>query len=330
MRTGFFAGWTNVNLANPQPMKTRFRLLPTLSMIALLVFITGGRTQAANAERREHKELPVAKAGTLTFKAMVGSIEIRTANQEQVTFDSVIKRGGWGLSLPSDLIELVEFHYETSGADAKIEVKWKANRGPRFSNLNVRHTLIVPTHYNVDVSTAGGSIQSDNIGGNVVAATSGGRIQLSKVGGQVKARTSGGSIALEKALGDADLRTSGGSIKVGLVDGRVNASTSGGSISVEGAKGNLRARTSGGSVSASVASQINSPLELSTSGGSIRLTVPSDFRADLDASTSGGGVSCDLPVDGSVKRNFIRGKLNGGGPQVTLRTSGGSVRVSTH
>jgi hypothetical protein len=38
-------------------------------------------------------------------------------------------------------------------------------------------------------------------------------------------------------------------------------------------------------------------------------------------------VDCELPVDGASKRNSIHGKVNGGGPKVTLHTSGGSIKV---
>ena len=42
-------------------------------------------------------------------------------------------------------------------------------------------------------------------------------------------------------------------------------------------------------------------------------------------------MASDLPVttvtQGDVKKNELRGKINGGGPLITAHTSGGSVRL---
>ena len=50
---------------------------------------------------------------------------------------------------------------------------------------------------------------------------------------------------------------------------------------------------------------------------------------DVDAHTSGGKVIFDLPitVHGSNSRNELRGELNGGGPLLKLRSSGGSIKL---
>ena len=55
----------------------------------------------------------------------------------------------------------------------------------------------------------------------------------------------------------------------------------------------------------------------------------SDLRFDVDAKTSGGQVRTDLPlsVRGTVSKTKVQGELNGGGPKLVLRTSGGSIRI---
>ena len=49
----------------------------------------------------------------------------------------------------------------------------------------------------------------------------------------------------------------------------------------------------------------------------------------MDAATSSGGVRSDIPVEfeGKPRRNVLNGVVNGGGPRVKLRTSGGSISV---
>jgi hypothetical protein len=51
------------------------------------------------------------------------------------------------------------------------------------------------------------------------------------------------------------------------------------------------------------------------------------IAVDVDASTSGGRVRSEFDVDGRVKRTSIRGRINGGGPELKMKTSGGSVSI---
>lgn len=283
---------------------------------------------AVGSEHKEHKVLPAEAGGSLTFSAVSGSIEIKTHDEDEVIYDAELKAGGW-FGGGAKVIEQLEFVYEQSDGDVKIAMKWKNGKQPRHANLNGHHTLLIPARYNVDVKTAGGKIKGKNIDGTVAAHTSGGSIRFGKVNGEVKVRTSGGSITIEDIEGSAEARTSGGSITVGNVDGSVTADTSGGGIKIGSVAGEIKGKTSGGSISAALIHQISRPVELRTSGGSIRLTVPDDFQADLSANTSGGKVSCELPVKGTVAKRSIDGKINGGGPKVSLRTSGGGIQISS-
>jgi len=58
-----------------------------------------------------------------------------------------------------------------------------------------------------------------------------------------------------------------------------------------------------------------------------RIMAPKQYNLDLN--TSGGEVECDLPVtmQGKFGESKLRGKLNGGGPLLTLRTSGGDIEL---
>lgn len=299
-----------------------------LAALCAAILLTANAVPTVAAERHEQKELPASAGGTLTFKTVSGSIDIKAHDQDKVVYDAVLKPGGGWLGGGSSAVENIEFAYENTGGNVVINMKWKDGKKPRNASLNARHTLLVPARYNLDVHTAGGKIQGTDINGTVKAHTSGGGIEFGKVRGPIQAHTSGGSITLEDIDGNADVETSGGNIRIGNVRGDVAADTSGGSITVGEVSGEMKGHTSGGSITAALATQITKPLQLNTSGGSINLSVPPDFKADLNASTSGGSVSCELPLQGTVKRSSIKGQVNGGGPQVTLSTSGGSIKVA--
>ncbi len=304
-------------------------LTQTLAAALTVAFLTAiVPNQTTAAERNEHKELPAGSGGTLIFKTVVGAIEIKTHDKDEVTYDAELKPGRGQFGPGSASVEDAVFDYQTSGSDVTITMKWKNDKQPRNASLNVRHTLLIPIRYNLDVRTDGGSIVAVEIKGRIVAHTSGGDIRFDKVNGEIKAHTSGGGVTVENVKGKVDVGTSGGDILVGNVEGNVSASTSGGGIKLGAVTGEIGGSASGGSISAEIAGQIEQPLELSTSGGSIKLVVPGDFKADFKAETSGGSVDCELPIQGRLKRSSVNGKLNGGGPKVTLHTSGGSIKVA--
>jgi DUF4097 and DUF4098 domain-containing protein YvlB len=107
------------------------------------------------------------------------------------------------------------------------------------------------------------------------------------------------------------------------------AHTSGGSIEIGDAGGTIDASTSGGSIRARLSRQPRADSKLQTSGGGITVHVAPNVSLDVDAHTSGGDVASDLPVTILGKQNdsSLNGKLNGGGPKLVLRSSGGDIRL---
>ena len=91
----------------------------------------------------------------------------------------------------------------------------------------------------------------------------------------------------------------------------------------------MKASTSGGPIDAVLPSPIPGDVTLSTSGGGVTVKVPGNAVFDLDAKTFGGGVRCDLPVtvQGKIEHGQLKGAVNGGGPAVVLRSSGGPIHV---
>ena len=68
---------------------------------------------------------------------------------------------------------------------------------------------------------------------------------------------------------------------------------------------------------------------LRTGDGNILLRLPDGFAADVDVQTGDGRISVDLPVtvSGQVGGNKLRGKLNGGGMLLELRSGDGNIQL---
>ena len=99
------------------------------------------------------------------------------------------------------------------------------------------------------------------------------------------------------------------------------------SITVDEVMGTIKAHTSGGSVKAHISKQPDSDCRLTTSGGSITVHLSADLGLDVNAKTNGGRVNTDFPVaiSGEVSKRSMQAQMNGGGPELYLRTSGGSI-----
>src|SRR5690606_15115165 len=155
--------------------------------------------------------------------------------------------------------------------------------------------------------------------------TSGGTIRVQDARSNTEARTSGGSIKINRYAGRLSAHTSGSSIDLSNAQGELKVNTSGGSIDISTVKGSVEASTSGSGIRADVAS-LDKYLKLRTSGGSISAVVPSGLGLDLDL--RGNRVNSKLVnFNGEAEKDRIRGSMNGGGIEVVMHTSGGSINL---
>ncbi|PKI17693.1 DUF4097 family beta strand repeat-containing protein [Colwellia sp. 12G3] len=181
-----------------------------------------------------------------------------------------------------------------NNSDENVSIKGDFDRSSfGFGNNHIRVTykVTVPENYNLNLDTSGGSIEIENLKG------------------KVDAHTSGGSITLEDMVGDVDIKTSGGSLDLDNIIGKIDAKTSGGSITLK------------------LPTNPTKDSSVKTSGGSITAYLAKDVAVNLSAKTSGGRVSSEFAVNGTTKKRSIIGTINGGGPELVLKTSGGSVRI---
>ncbi|HVR38704.1 MAG TPA: DUF4097 family beta strand repeat-containing protein [Thermoanaerobaculia bacterium] len=122
-----------------------------------------------------------------------------------------------------------------------------------------------------------------------------------------------------------------GGIDVTDVSGDFNVETTNGQIEITRCAGSIDASTTNGIITAQLTSVTKGKsLKMETTNGRISLTVPTSISADVDAGTTNGRISTDLPIETrNVERNSLRGKINGGGTPVRLRTTNGSIEIRT-
>ena len=302
--------------------------------------------------KKIEKTYSVKSGGNLTVLSEFGAIEIQTAEQETVEVVVTKESKSKLVKASQEILEDFELAFEHEESDVHIRGTFKQGREhwqKQLNRLKIHFLITVPQQYNIDLNTTNGGISVADLTGDVRVRTSGGSLCFEGITGEVWGHTSGGSIETVNVTGDVQVRTSGGGIRFGAIRGFISGRTSGGSIkAVDCNEGidvrtsgggiwlgdiskNVTARTSGGSIQAVMKTQPQSECSLRTSGGRITLTLIPDVAVDLEAKTSGGRVATDFEVEstiqGKVPKNRLEGSINGGGPLLKLRTSGGNIHL---
>lgn len=319
-------------------MQRPSRILMPLAFLAIAV---AAPLASASIER----EFAVSPGGSLVIDAEAS--DVRVSGDADMARVSIVRGGDSDADIRDDFD--VAFHQSGDRVQVTIRVRDRSFwRRTWHERRHLRVDVDVPREFDADVKTSGGDLRVSRLSGEMKVRTSGGDIRFRDVDGPIRGKTSGGDIRLDRTSGPADVETSGGDIELGSIGGEVTARTSGGDISVrraraavqvettggdivirEAAEG-VQAKTSGGSVRADL-STLTRDSSLTTSGGSITLRVPEDAAFSIDAKTSGGNVAIDeaftLTSRGTNSKNQVTGIINGGGPDLRLHTSGGTIRI---
>jgi len=142
------------------------------------------------------------------------------------------------------------------------------------------------------------------------------------------------------------LHTLSGSIDVEGVHGEVEVHTLNGHVTLTGISGTVSADSQNGPIKVTMDGvDASKPLAFSTLNGVVDLTLPQDVKANLTVKTNHGAVYSDFDVtlggsralterngsaDGRYRirlDNTIRGSINGGGVDLTIRTFNGGVYI---
>jgi DUF4097 and DUF4098 domain-containing protein YvlB len=298
----------------------------------MFIIILCGTVFAFCAEEKISKTFQVNPGGKLVLETSLGCIEVKTESGNTLRVEILIHKDSWSDERMKRFLKDFDIEFSQNGNDVSVRAEYEKGYHHWFSgskNPEVNFVIVVPKVYNLDLQTSGGWIKIADLEGNAVCETSGGSLDFGHIKGTVDGHTSGGAIQVAGCEGTLDVETSGGSISVGSTKGDIRANTSGGSISIDETYGSVQAETSGGSISAHFNQNPLKDCFLETSGGWITVSGPNDLHVDLDAETSGGHIYTAFPVtlSGEINPQSMLAKINGGGPRLHLRTSGGNIRV---
>ena len=261
-------------------------------MTLVIPSLSIAQKQSDDESDYQSKSFTVQEGGLLEVDVEPGSVHIEPWSKDEV----FVEAEGIDERHPDRL--------KMTQSGNNVTVRYKDSR---HHTDHLVFTIKVPSKFNVDIQTSGGSVkQVDVLTGDFKAETGGGSIKIDHIIGKVDAETGGGSIKMDKVEGNTVLQTGGGSIDVAAVTGTVDAKTGGGSITLRETGGKVNASTGGGSIKVEDTKEW---IDISTGGGSVYVRGAKygakvktgggsidmeDITGVVNVSTGGGSIKCEL------------------------------------
>jgi DUF4097 and DUF4098 domain-containing protein YvlB len=282
--------------------KNVFVIIPFFAFLVLFVFSTTIAAEASSGssdilaalfgqeESEEfYKVLPLKSDGTFSLRNVNGSITITTWKENKVDIKALKTTKG-----DPDKLKDVKIEVEATANSVSVDTIFPRGRNIRVS---VKYEVRVP--------------QGVNLG---------------------KVRSTNGSVYITGPVGNTHASTTNGKVKLDGAQGAISLSSTNGKIEATNVKGELDADTTNGNIVLEILS-FEDKITAKTTNGSITLRVDSleKVNADLNARTTNGSISLDLPVTlKSMKksRRSLEAQIGQGGPEISLRTTNGSIRIT--
>jgi hypothetical protein len=289
------------------------------------ILLSGAYVSSAYAEE-------YSKAYSLTGPADVrvhaddGSVHVTTSETGQVEFLVTYDKSDWGSSAAPQIDS------RQSGKVVELTALMPERGWFGFGQRRLSIEVRIPTKGDLSINTTNGAIDVSSLSGNIVLRSSNGALRATQLAGTVDMGTTNGRIELNTVKGTLKAVTSNGAITATGLDGKCDLETQNGRVDVAGRFDSLEIHALNGAVAARAesGSTLSPAWNISTTNASVNLSVPRDLKANLDAGTTNGHIKLDLPVavQGYQSGTQIRGALNGGGPDMSVRTTNGGIHLS--
>jgi DUF4097 and DUF4098 domain-containing protein YvlB len=299
----------------------------------------------AGAQRQVNARRDAASGGTVEIAINSGSLRVVGWGRSEVQVTGTLSRDG-------DRVVL-------EGGGRTTEVRIESARGRAGSaTLEVR----VPAGSSIEVATGAAPVTITGVSGDVETVSQGGattiqgsprtieataqhggisvdaqtdRLTLTsmsgavRVGGTVRQRAEinvmSGAIEVTGSVGEAEIHALNGAVRVANVTGgRIEIGTVSGTVNVTGTR--LRGNVESVSGAVVVSGTLGGALNVETHAGNVELRLPGSTGAEVQVSTWSG----ELDSDWRMRRDGRewRGTLGRGGPNVSITTFSGSVKLT--
>lgn len=303
------------------------RGLVKLSILALGILLATAAASASEQGRFERK-LNVSGAADLQVFTRSGDVTIRSGPAGAIGIIGHIHVGNrWFSGDKRSEVEEIEKNppIQQSGNNVRIDYV-------NHQNISIDYEITAPSDMKVRTKSGSGDQTIEGMKAGTDIETGSGDVRLTDLAGDLRVHTGSGNVQARGAAGPLDARAGSGDITIEeRSKGDVHLETGSGDIEARGVDGGLRASTGSGNVRVDGTPANN--WSVRTGSGDAQLRLPQEAAFDVDISSSSGNVSVNHPVTTTVEGRIgeshrsIRGKVRGGGPEISVHTGSGDVRV---
>ncbi len=301
-------------------MKAGWKNKVTVALGLFLLPVLSSVLEAQSGVRFWEKTLGIdpTRPVNLSFKDVDGDLAVTASTEKTVEIRTRLESLSKDQKLAARLLEETKVDVSQRGNTIEVNILYPRLRAIFFPlrdyrRVKVSTEIAVPPETNLAIRLVDGGARVK------------GRL------GEVNLTTVDGSAWLEEIEGRLNLKTVDGRITVREGKGLVEAHSVDGDILLRGKLEPLRVETTDGDIAVELqpGTAISRPWNLSTIDGDIEFFLPEEISADLILETGDGSVRCDLALTFSeaMGKRKLSGRLNQGGPVISLRTVEGHILV---
>jgi hypothetical protein len=251
--------------------------------------------------------------GNVDVHDIGGPVEVVDQNAKVIVRDV---RGGANLKTTFASIDASGIHGDATIASSNAAIHLSDIQGSVDVHTSLGSVSAVDVRGTAHVITGNASVALTGIKEEAYVKTSLGVVKADDIGGRLTVENSNGSVKANNVHGPASVRTSFGSVKLDAIYGSVDVEDQNGTVEVSTAS----AKSPSGGCNA---------ITIRTSFSPIRVYLDDSAKYDLSAHTSLGRVTSEMPVTttGIISGDSLNAKINGGGCQLQLMNSNGSIEI---
>jgi DUF4097 and DUF4098 domain-containing protein YvlB len=257
-----------------------------------------------------------------------GDITVRNGGSGTVTIHATIhSSSGWFGGDHKEDVEHLQSNPPIRQDGNSIHIDYV-----NINNISIDYEITAPQETTLHAHTGSGNQRIEGLHGNAELETGSGDLELARLTGDMQFHTGSGNVRGRELSGPARIKAGSGDIDVEeLGQGDVEVRTGSGNITVNGINGGFHAEAGSGDIHGKGSPR--NMWSIRTGSGNVKLSVPNDAAFDVDVSSSSGSVTLGHPVTTTVQgrvqdtRKSVIGKVNGGGPMISVHTGSGDIQV---
>lgn len=287
-------------------------------------------TKTVRASNQQEADSRAAQF-TFAIRTVDGKVRIVSSRDENSESSSANRPGNERQRYKSSLVVRVpeSGSLQLSNRNGTVQVSGLTgsqsiiNRYGQVTVRNITGAVTVENRYAgivVDGISAGGVRVENRFG----------PIDVRNVNGNATIANTFSSISVENIEGQLDITGRNNSVDMEGISGAVSTETSYKGLSIRNAEDRIQARNTHGDITIEFDRAPRQPVSISGEFGDVVLNLPADAAFRIDAKTRSGDITSEFDgpaVSSSRREQSLSGQVGTGGPQITIETSNGDIRI---